>query len=474
MKRRFYIVFLLFAAFGLFAERPVVELIQPQSLSPTEYGPIEYIGSTGHKWYINWNSCNCTSDIYQTFQLEVHDPDMIDWSTFLICVRTYGGCINTTWWTSEPFVDSTSLAEIIWATQQDYSFEIDTISDTLGIVTITPLGRMGRPDFVCGDSSVYLPYSDSCCLNVGDIYSPGFGHTSAPYWDSPNSIYIHVSDFAGEWGVCACYFCVDYSGPSASRPRPADGVTVDTLHPIIGITILDTIWVRHSAYPDPIDPYFPHCPCGDSTCIDSLGSLLEFPYCGFVQIEKISIDTASIRLSVNGAVYSLDSPGMSWFDDSLLLFDTGEAGLSFADSDTVRVCLEEVTDRVSQGHGPNHLGRHADWTHPDTPVPFCWEFYINTTGIDEATKPQTTGITAIRPNPFNSAVSIEYSVESETRVGIDIYDILGRKIANIENTRRPSGDYRAGWVATDFPGGIYFVRARFGEQEITKRVVYLK
>jgi len=55
MKRRFYIVFLLFAAFGLFAERPVVELIQPQSLSPTEYGPIEYIGSTGHKWYINWN-----------------------------------------------------------------------------------------------------------------------------------------------------------------------------------------------------------------------------------------------------------------------------------------------------------------------------------------------------------------------------------------------------------------------------------
>ncbi len=286
-----------------------------------------------------------------------------------------------------------------------------------------------------------------------------------------------LGDYTSFWGN---YFCVDYSGPSASTPRPADGAIVDTLHPVIGITILDTIWVRHSAYPNPIDPYFPHCPCYDSLCTDSTGALLEFPYCGDKYIEWNTIDTASIRLSVNGAVYTLDSPGMSWFDDSLLLFDTGEAGLSFSDSDTVRVCLEEATDRVSQGYGPNHLGRHADWTHPDTPVPFCWEFYIDATGIEEAVKPQTTGITAIRPNPFNSAVNIEYSVERETRVEIDIYDILGRKIANIENTRRPAGDYRAGWDAADFPGGIYFVRATVGPstgsgtETITKRVVYLK
>ncbi len=148
--------------------------------------------------------------------------------------------------------------------------------------------------------------------------------------------------------------------------------------------------------------------------------------------------------------------------------------MSFSDSDTVRVCLEEAADRVSQGYGPKHLGRHADWTHPDTPMQFCWEFYIDATGIEEAVKPQATGITAIRPNPFNSVVNIEYSVERETRVEIDIYDILGRKIANIESTSRPTGDYRAGWDAADFPGGIYFVQASFDDETITKRVVYLK
>ncbi|MCK5844602.1 MAG: T9SS type A sorting domain-containing protein, partial [Victivallales bacterium] len=270
------------------------------------------------------------------------------------------------------------------------------------------------------------------------------------------------------------YFCVDYSGPSASTPRPADSATIDTLHPVIGITILDTIWVRHSAYPNPMDSYFPHCPCYDSLCTDSTGALLEFPYCGDKFIEWNTIDTTSIILSVNGAEYTLDSPGMSWFDDSLLLFDTGEAGLSFVDGDTVRVCLEEATDRVSQGYGPNHLGRHADWTHPDTPVSFCWEFYVNTTGIRETAKPCASGITSIHPNPFNSVVSIEYSTESETHVEIDIYDILGRKIANIENAHRPSGDYRAEWQAIDFPGGIYFVRARFDDGEIAKRIIYLK
>ncbi len=487
MRLRYYILILALVTGGLFAERPVIELLEPQSLSPTEYGPIEYVDDSGYVVIRKWDSCNCTSDIFQTIQLRIRDADGIDWTTLQVEVLTFGGAINTVWWDSHPFyyflpgsldvtIDSVAVEELIWASQQDYSIEIDSSgSDTIGYVTVTPLGRGIRPAFFCHDSCNFgAHYFGPCCINIGDVISPGFGHTAAPLWEFPTHISIGIMDLVGDGTSQGFYFCVDYSGPSASTPRPADGAMVDTLHPIIGITILDTIWVRHSAYPNPIDPYFPHCPCYDSLCTDSTGAPLEFPYCGDKFIEWNTVDTASIRLSVNGAVYSLDSPGMSWFDDSLLLFDTGEAGLSFSDGDTVRVCLEEATDRVSQGHGPNHLGRHADWTHPDTPVPFCWEFYVNTVGIEETGLPRYSGITSVHPNPFNSGLNIKYSLAEKSRVQINVYDILGRVIANIIDETDQIGDYEIYWDASEKPGGIYFIRAKIGDESITKRVVYLK
>lgn len=482
MRLRDYIFILALMSGGLFADGPIVELIQPQNEGWVVYGDDEYADDSGSVIIRKWNSCNCTSDIFQTIQLRIHDADGIDWPSFRLAVVTFGGAISynglrALWWSygGEPFSDSIDVARLAWAAYQDFTLEIDSV---LGIVTITPLGRGIRPDFVCADSCLYSPYTGPCCVNIGDVNSPGFGHTSAPYWGSliPTRIEFMIRDLIGDYASSPLrYFCVDYSGPSASTPRPADGSTVDTLHPVIGITILDTIWVRHSAYPNPIDPYFPHCPCYDSLCTDSTGAFLEFPYCGDKFIEWNTIDTTSIRLSVNGAVYSLDSPGMSWFDDSLLLFDTGEAGLSFADGDTVRVCLEEATDRVSQGHGPNHLGRHADWTHPDTPSPFCWEFYVDVTGIaDESAKPEMSSIKSIVPNPFNSIVSIKYSVGGESHIDLSVYDILGRKVATLLNERKPAGSYDINWDASDMPSGAYFIRFIVNDEPQTAKVTLLR
>jgi len=280
MKRHLKIFILFLTAIGLFADGPVVELVQPQNLGWTEYGDHFYIDYTHSVMANRWDSCNCTSDIFQTIRMRIRDTDGIDWSTLKIAVVTFGGAISynglrALWWSygGEPFSDSIDIDRLAWAAHQDFTLEIDSVSDTLGTVTITPLGRGIRPDFVCADSCLYSPYTGPCCVNIGDVNSPGFGHTAAPYWGSfPSRLEIIIGDLLGDytcfWGN---YFCVDYSGPSASTPRPANGSTVDTLHPIIGITILDTIWVRHTAYPNPIDPYFPHCPCYDSLCTDSTG-----------------------------------------------------------------------------------------------------------------------------------------------------------------------------------------------------------
>ena len=178
MKRNLQILIFLLTAIGLFAEGPVVELLQPQNLGWTEFGLVEYADDSGSVIIRKWDSCNCTSDIFQTIQMRIHDADGIDWSSLALAVVTYGGTINHngthfTWYgalTSLPFhSDSGAVDEFDSLCEQDYNVIVDSLSDSTGIVSITPLGRGGRPDFFCHDSCNYSPYYyGPCCLNTGD------------------------------------------------------------------------------------------------------------------------------------------------------------------------------------------------------------------------------------------------------------------------------------------------------------------
>ena len=481
MKKAFFIILFAFIINIVFADGPVIDLLEPDSIEIMDFSDYEFIDI----WVIvkKWDSSHCTSDIFQTIRFLIVSRNGIDWSSFGVSVVAFGGCIGRTFYFSSPLLDTLSREQLDWASKQDYQISIDTISDTSFIVTVTPTGRRERPNFICSDScSIPTDTGDTlcpCCINVGDINSPGFGHTSAlfpEFWTAPiPSILCYVRDTLGNWGDFGTYFCVDYSGPTATHPKPTPDSTVDTTSPIISIVILDTVWVRHTAYPNPYEPWFPHCPCGDSTCVDSTGEPLEPPYCGLVYIDWTPVDTTSIRLSVDGTEYTMESPGMHWIDDSLLVFNTGEAGLSFSEGETVRVCLEEATDMVSQGYGPNHLGRHLDWTHPDTPVPFCWEFYIGDVGVVERNEtPKKFAIKSIEPNPFNSIVSIDYSIGEKTYIDISVYDVLGQKVKTLVNKKQSAGNYKVNWDATNKPSGVYFVHLKTQNHTITKRAILMR
>jgi len=93
------------------------------------------------------------------------------------------------------------------------------------------------------------------------------------------------------------------------------------------------------------------------------------------------------------------------------------------------------------------------------------------TGIEEGNIPMPNRLSlSVYPNPFNSAVSIS----APGNAIVEIFNINGRCIAEFDG-----GDQV--WKPEASVGsGIYLVRARFdkltdrGEEEVTKRVVYLK
>jgi hypothetical protein len=81
---------------------------------------------------------------------------------------------------------------------------------------------------------------------------------------------------------------------------------------------------------------------------------------------------------------------------------------------------------------------------------------------------------AVYPNPFNTSTSISYDIPIQCMVTLNIYDILGRKVATLVDREIDGGRYRVVWEAENLPSGIYFIRMRAGEFGQTRKMVLLK
>ena len=66
------------------------------------------------------------------------------------------------------------------------------------------------------------------------------------------------------------------------------------------------------------------------------------------------------------------------------------------------------------------------------------------------------------PNPFNPETRIKFSMPSDSKLSIRIYNTLGEEIKELLNETRSSGEYEIGWNGTDnsgtrVPSGVYFI-----------------
>ena len=92
-------------------------------------------------------------------------------------------------------------------------------------------------------------------------------------------------------------------------------------------------------------------------------------------------------------------------------------------------------------------------------------------------KPAPAGfyIYSIYPNPFNPVTSVQFSLESENIVTLQIYDLKGRMIEEISQKYLSSGYHTISWNAEDRSSGIYFMNLLVnGEKTLTQKVVLTK
>jgi hypothetical protein len=78
------------------------------------------------------------------------------------------------------------------------------------------------------------------------------------------------------------------------------------------------------------------------------------------------------------------------------------------------------------------------------------------------------------PNPFNANTNIEYSILTKSAIRIDVYDILGRRVATLVNDIADAGVHRVIWNAANLPSGAYFYKLKANGYSRVKRMLVIK
>lgn len=99
------------------------------------------------------------------------------------------------------------------------------------------------------------------------------------------------------------------------------------------------------------------------------------------------------------------------------------------------------------------------------------------TSIDETGNevPALLELSQNYPNPFNPNTMIEFGLPGQSKVTLEVFDILGRKVATLLNNEvRKAGWHRVGFDAAVLSSGIYLYRISLNDSQITKKMTVLK
>ncbi len=78
------------------------------------------------------------------------------------------------------------------------------------------------------------------------------------------------------------------------------------------------------------------------------------------------------------------------------------------------------------------------------------------------------------PNPFNAVATIAFTLPQSGNVEVEVYDLLGRHVAELINGHRTRGTHSVLLDGAALPSGLYFVRLSAGSLIQTQKVMLLK
>jgi Secretion system C-terminal sorting domain len=101
--------------------------------------------------------------------------------------------------------------------------------------------------------------------------------------------------------------------------------------------------------------------------------------------------------------------------------------------------------------------------------------YSQEVNVQVGTAPKVFGLGQNYPNPFNPTTAMQFTVPSDGRTTLDVYNTLGQKVATLFDAVASAGEYhQATFDGSRFASGIYFARLEFGGRTLVKKLLMVK
>jgi hypothetical protein len=78
------------------------------------------------------------------------------------------------------------------------------------------------------------------------------------------------------------------------------------------------------------------------------------------------------------------------------------------------------------------------------------------------------------PNPFNPSTTIEFSLPQKSAVKLTVYNIIGKKVAELVNGNYEAGNYSIKFDARGLSSGIYFYQLKTDNFYKVKKMQLIK
>ena len=111
-------------------------------------------------------------------------------------------------------------------------------------------------------------------------------------------------------------------------------------------------------------------------------------------------------------------------------------------------------------------GGVADW--------FQGSQWLKESDLAEPNLPAHYALSQNYPNPFNATTVINYQLPVDAYVRLDIYNLLGERVAKLVDGKQQAGYRSVLWNALEVSSGLYFYKLTAGDFAETKRMMLVK
>jgi len=171
---------------------------------------------------------------------------------------------------------------------------------------------------------------------------------------------------------------------------------------------------------------------------------------------------ATMKDSVKQLVFTITNNSVSYLDVDALYTLTKDfqvvavlANRIIKKEDTVAVSIRFQPDSIRQYIDTLYIVNNSQFPLAKFPLSGLGV----STGVSQftGTIPKSFDLFQNFPNPFNPATVIRYSIPSESRVKLEIFNTIGQRVATLVDGERNAGNYEAEWKSA-VTSGIYFYR----------------